>query len=228
MPKISVITVCYNEPEVKRTCDSILGQSSGDYEWLVIDGGSAGKCIETLREFADKMTLFVSEKDNGIYDAMNKGIARARGEYLIFMNAGDVFFHPEILRLIEPYLNGENEIVYGDTQYINEDCSSEIVSCPDSLSKEFFIGNTINHQSAFIRRSLFARFGSYDEKFPIFADVEKWLVYKENGCRFKHLPVIVAGFYRTGVSSRYTESYYAERHRMYEKHFDADFLKKYL
>lgn len=79
-----------------------------------------------------------------------------------------------------------------------------------------FIGNTINHQSAFIRRSLFARFGSYDEKFPIFADVEKWLVYKENGCRFKHLPVIVAGFYRTGVSSRYTESYYAERHRMYE------------
>lgn len=92
MPKISVITVCYNEPEVKRTCDSILGQSSGDYEWLVIDGGSAGKCIETLREFADKMTLFVSEKDNGIYDAMNKGIARARGEYLIFMNAGDVFF----------------------------------------------------------------------------------------------------------------------------------------
>ena len=62
MPKISVITVCYNEPEVKRTCDSILGQSSGDYEWLVIDGGSAGKCIETLREFADKMTLFVSEK----------------------------------------------------------------------------------------------------------------------------------------------------------------------
>lgn len=73
---------------------SILGQSSGDYEWLVIDGGSAGKCIETLREFADKMTLFVSEKDNGIYDAMNKGIARAQGEYLIFMNAGDVFFHP--------------------------------------------------------------------------------------------------------------------------------------
>lgn len=62
MPKISVITVCYNEPEVKRTCDSILGQSSGDYEWLVIDGGSAGKCIETLREFADKMTLFVSER----------------------------------------------------------------------------------------------------------------------------------------------------------------------
>lgn len=109
--------------------------------WL-LTGGSAGKCIETLREFADKMTLFVSEKDNGIYDAMNKGIARARGEYLIFMNAGDVFFHPEILRLIEPYLNGENEVVYGDTQYINEDGSSEIVSCPNSLSKEFFIGNT--------------------------------------------------------------------------------------
>lgn len=154
MPKISVITVCYNEPEVKRTCNSILEQTCKNYEWLVIDGGSAGKCIETLREFADKMTLFVSEKDNGIYDAMNKGIARARGEYLIFMNAGDVFFHPEILRLIEPYLNGENEVVYGDTQYINEDGSSEIVSCPNSLSKEFFIGNTINHQSAFIRRSL--------------------------------------------------------------------------
>ena len=159
MPKISVITVCYNEPEVKRTCDSILGQSSGDYEWLVIDGGSTGQCLETLRAYAGKAACFVSERDNGIYDAMNKGIARARGEYLIFMNAGDVFFHSEILRLVEPYLNGENEVVYGDTQYINEDGSSEIVSCPDSLPKEFFIGNTINHQSAFIRRSLFARFG---------------------------------------------------------------------
>lgn len=140
MPKISVITVCYNEPEVKRTCDSILGQSSGDYEWLVIDGGSTGQCLETLRAYAGKAACFVSERDNGIYDAMNKGIARARGEYLIFMNAGDVFFHSEILRLVEPYLNGENEVVYGDTQYINEDGSSEIVSCPDSFPKEFFIG----------------------------------------------------------------------------------------
>ena len=169
-------------PEVKRTCDSILGQSSGDYEWLVIDGGSTGQCLETLRAYAGKAACFVSERDNGIYDAMNKGIARARGEYLIFMNAGDVFFHSEILRLVEPYLNGENEVVYGDTQYINEDGSSEIVSCPDSLPKEFFIGNTINHQSAFIRRSLFARFGCYDENFPIFADVEKWLVYKDILC----------------------------------------------
>lgn len=228
MPKISVITVCYNEPEVERTCNSILEQTCKNYEWIVIDGGSTGKCIETLRKFADKMTLFVSEKDNGIYDAMNKGIRRAKGEYLVFMNAGDVFFHSEVLQLVEPYLDGRNEIVYGDTQYINKDGSAEIISCPDSLSKEFFIGNTINHQSAFIRRDIFARFGGYDENFPIFADVEKWLVCKENNCCFKHLPVIVAGFYRTGVSSRFTERYYAERRRMYEKHFSADCLKKYL
>lgn len=228
MPKISVITVCYNETDVKRTCDSILKQSSRNYEWLIIDGGSKGQCLETLHSYANKATCFISEKDNGIYDAMNKGIARAKGEYLIFMNAGDVFFHSEVLQLVEPYLNGKNEIVYGDTQYINEDGSSEIISCPDSISKEFFIRNTINHQSAFIKRNLFACFGGYDESFPIFADVEKWLVYKENDCLFKYLPIIIAGFYRTGVSSRYTESYYAEHRRMCEKHFSTDILKQYI
>ena len=91
MPKISVITVCYNEPEVKRTCDSILGQSSGDYEWLVIDGGSAGKCIETLREFADKMTLFVSEKDNGIHD---QGHSKGAGRISYFYECRRRVFSP--------------------------------------------------------------------------------------------------------------------------------------
>lgn len=220
MPKISIITVCYNEDNVGRTCESILNQTCRDYEWIVIDGGSTGKCADILKSYADKMTVFVSEKDSGIYNAMNKGIAQASGEYLIFMNAGDEFFHPEVLALIKPFLNGQNEIVYGDTKHIKSPEEAVIVSYPDELKKKMFINNTINHQSALIRKDLFARFGGYDESFPIFADVEKWLVYLENGCVFKHLPVIIAKFYCDGVSSRFTERYYAERDQMYEKHFD--------
>ena len=218
MPKVSIITVCYNEPDVKRTCESIVNQTDSDYEWLIIDGGSKPECLDILQSYKDKTAYFVSEKDSGIFNAMNKGIAKAQGEYLIFMNAGDEFFHPEVLRLVKPFLDGKSEIIYGDTQYINEDGTIDILSSPEVLNKEYYKEQTINHQSSFIRKDLFKSFGNYDENFPIFADIEKWLVYEENGCLFKHLPVIVAKFYRTGVSSKHTEKYYAERQKMWQKH----------
>ena len=89
---ISIITVCYNiKDEIERTCESIISQTANNYEWIVVDGGSIDGTVDILNKYKDKMSVFISEKDTGIYNAMNKGIKRATGEWCIFMNGGDCF-----------------------------------------------------------------------------------------------------------------------------------------
>ena len=92
MTKISIITVCYNEPNLEKTCESIINQTMQDFEWVVIDGGSNEETQNIWNKYKHRINTFVSEPDNGIYDAYNKGVKLATGDYIIFMNAGDCFY----------------------------------------------------------------------------------------------------------------------------------------
>ena len=92
MPKISIITICYNEDRVEDTCKSVIAQTFKDYEWIFIDGGSNEKYLEIHDKYKSYMSVFISEKDSGIYNAMNKGLSFATGEFVVFMNAGDCFY----------------------------------------------------------------------------------------------------------------------------------------
>ena len=98
--KLSVITICYNEKNIRKTCESIVGQSWQDFEWIVVDGGSTDGTLDVLNEYRDRIDVLISEPDNGIYNAMNKGIARARGEWLNFMNGGDAFCDKTVLEQV--------------------------------------------------------------------------------------------------------------------------------
>lgn len=112
-PLISVVTICYNEPHLEKTCESIVSQTYQNFEWIVIDGGSKQETLDVFENYKTYMTYFVSEKDRGIYHAMNKGLLQARGEYVIFMNAGDYFYSSDILeKVVDSGL--DQDIVYGD------------------------------------------------------------------------------------------------------------------
>lgn len=89
--QLSIVTVCYNEKDIGRTCESIVSQSCQDFEWIVVDGGSTDGSLEVIKHYKERIDILISEPDNGIYDAMNKGIRLAKGKWINFMNGGDTF-----------------------------------------------------------------------------------------------------------------------------------------
>ena len=109
--KLSIITVCLNEKNIERTCKSITSQTFDDFEWIVIDGKSDKKIIDKIKKYKDKISVFVSEHDSGIYDAMNKGILFAKGDYISFMNAGDSFYSKNTMSEIFKNKNYLDDII---------------------------------------------------------------------------------------------------------------------
>jgi glycosyltransferase involved in cell wall biosynthesis len=202
-PKLSIVTVCYNEPNLERTCESIVRQTWQDFEWIVIDGGSNAETLAVFEKYKDRIDTFVSEKDTGIYNAMNKGIRRAKGQWLNFMNAGDMFFYDDALKDVFQNKEYDADVLYGFAGIENRDRphSSQIASYPERLTKMFFGSSCLCHQSTFIRRPLFERFGGYDETYRSAADYEKWLLFLKNGVVFQRVPYIVSCFFLGGMSS---------------------------
>ena len=98
MKKLSIITICYNEPNLEETCKSIVNQTWQDFEWIVVDGGSNEETQKIWDKYKYRIDKFISEPDNGRYNAMNKGIAQAHGEFLNFMNSGDFFYNNLFIR----------------------------------------------------------------------------------------------------------------------------------
>jgi glycosyltransferase involved in cell wall biosynthesis len=202
MPFISIITVNLNNVAgLRQTLESIFSQGYKDVECLVIDGGSNDGSKQLMDQFAYKSIYALSEPDNGIYHAMNKGIAMAKGEWLLFLNSGDLLFNPRVLGDIVPQLDNQG-IVYGDLM-IKEPTKSWIKKYDQPLSFEYFTRDTLPHQGAFIHRKLFNEMGLYDESGILCAD---WQFFLEAVCRYaypaKYLDMLIAIYDYTGLSSR--------------------------
>ncbi len=125
MPLFSIISICFNDLEnLKRTSDSVLNQTSKDYVWLVIDGASKDGTAEWLASVDDEHLRWISEKDSGIFNAMNKGLDQSKGDYLIFMNSGDLFADKDVLRKVKHKIeesDGRVDFLYGDSVDFTED-----------------------------------------------------------------------------------------------------------
>ena len=172
---LSIITITYNNlGGLKRSVESVLRQNYRNWELIVVDGGSTDGTKQWLRETADTRLRYVSEPDNGIYDAQNKGIGMARGEYCFFLNAGDVFCDNYVL---EKMLLGEkSDIVYGnEIEVFYEEGKilkkSRVWGVENPTMVDIYL-SCMKHQATFIKRSLFDRFGVYDESLKICADWE--------------------------------------------------------
>lgn len=205
MKKLSIITICYNEPNLEKTCESIVNQSWQDFEWIVIDGGSNDEALAIFEKYKYRIDKFVSEPDNGIYDACNKGIKLATGEFLNFMNAGDSFYSDKI---IEKFIaiNSKADIIYGDTNAVYESTSvvwkyPKILGNKNLFDIAFWHTNNINTQSTFLRHNLFSKYGLFDTTYKIRGDFDRWLRFYVEGKEFHYLPFIIANYDMSGVSS---------------------------
>ncbi len=195
--KISIITICYNAPNTEQTCRSIINQTFQDFEWIVIDGGSNQETLDIFEKYKSHMDYFVSEKDNGIYNAMNKGIKRASGDYLLFMNAGDSLYDKNVLKkFVSAGLDAD--IIYGH-RYIKE--YDKECTVPDTIDTNFLILDTLPHQGTLIKRDLFEKYGMYDENLKIVSDWKKWVEFIHiHKCSYKHIPFRACYFDVNGAS----------------------------
>lgn len=212
---LSVITVNYNNKEgLINTAKSIVNQTNSCYEWIVIDGGSDDGSFEVIKQYSDRLAYWCSEKDAGVYDAMNKGVGIAKGDFVIFMNSGDMFASEDVVeKFAEQDL--ESDIIYGDVVYVKPEGNQKIVY-PDVLPYDRFPKSTINHQSTFIRRSLAERF-PYDMNYRLAADRKFWVQALYSGAVFAHMNYVVALYDYTGMSSVQSVAVEDECKRIYKE-----------
>ncbi len=201
MTKISIITVNLNNKSgLEKTIESVVNQAYYPYiEYLIIDGNSTDGSIDVIKQYSDKITYWISEKDQGVYDAMNKGIKQSTGDYLLFLNSGDTLANSTVIeKLIQ---SGDNkDIIYGNVNYIF-DTFTQKSDYPQTLTFDYFIFNTLPHPATLIKKEVLEKTGLYDISLPISADWKLFLtaIFKYN-CSYKLVDIIVSDFYMNGMS----------------------------
>jgi len=175
-PLLSVITIVFNNVrDIERTMQSVLSQSYPHIEYLVIDGASTDGTKEVIEGYKDSLACYRSEPDKGIYDAMNKGLALATGDYVLFMNSGDEIYDPETVSAVFASAD-DADIYYGETEMYNENWDSlgqRRHKAPENFSwRSFKYGMSISHQAVYIKRAIT---DPYDLRYKYSADID-WII----------------------------------------------------
>lgn len=226
MKKFSIITINFNNKEgLRKTLDSVVCQTFTDYELIVIDGGSTDGGAALLEEYGKYITFGVSEPDKGVYNAQNKGVQHASGEYCIFMNSGDLFYDSHVLENVSAELKNGIDIAVGDTYFYKDESENRYAYAPEYITLwRVYIG--INHQSAFIKRQLLLE-NPYDETLKICADWKFWLQeLVKNERSYQHLNLIVAQYDLNGVSYN-EDTRLAEEHKVMQQLFPQPIVREY-
>lgn len=173
MTKLSIITINYNNASgLLKTIESVINQTNKNFEYIIIDGASTDNSLEIIKNNSSFITKFISENDDGVYNALNKGIKNATGKYLIFMNSGDVFFDETVT---ETFLNAtisSKDIYYGDAFYYTTEGYNRLEKNPENLDFWYLKTFGINHQATFFNKNLFNIIGFYNENYKICSDWE--------------------------------------------------------
>jgi glycosyltransferase involved in cell wall biosynthesis len=220
--KLSIITVNYNNASgLERTIQSVISQTFQDYEFIIIDGGSADNSLDVINKYEQQIDHWVSEHDGGIYQGMNKGLIQAKGDYINFMNSGDCFHASNVLDRIFS-LDTSADIITGS--HIG---SPHPNVGPQGVTMYSLITGAIDHQASFIRREVALRH-PYDEKYKIVSD---WKFFIQalvfDNCSFFYTDTIVVDVDMTGISNTNITLDHQERESVLKELFPERILKDY-
>lgn len=213
-PKISIITVCLNAVNtVENSIKSVITQKYSNIEYIFIDGKSNDGSLDIINKYQKFFSYFVSERDNGIYDAMNKGIARATGDFIYFLGADDIL-KDNIIKEVTPYLNSNfNCVHYGQVLLVP---SYKLFG--GRFNKWRLIHQNIAHQSIFYPANVFLE-KKYNEKYKIVADWDFNLYLMSKKIKFKYNGLIIASFNTHGISKHGDNSFQKERRKIIKEYF---------
>ncbi len=197
-PFLSIITINYNNVEgLKKTISSVVSQTFSDFEFIVIDGDSIDGSAEVVERNKDNFRYCVSEKDTGVYNAMNKGIKASKGDYLLFLNSGDIFTSETAIADFTAHPKFKGDIIYGDYKF---EKGEKIY--PDHLTPFFFMKTSLPHQSTIFKRKVFEEMGCYDERYNIVADRAFYLsCFLSGKFHFQHIKYLLTIFDLKGLSN---------------------------
>lgn len=221
-PLFTIVTVCYNaEKTIERTIKSVLAQSYPHIEYLIIDGESKDNTLNIIQQYQSQIARIVSEPDKGLYDAMNKAIDMATGDYIVFLNAGDKLHTPETIEDMVETINGNvlPGVLYGDTDIVDNDglfIRKRRLSPPGCLSwKSFKNGMLVCHQSFYVRRDLVEH---YNTQYRFSADFD-WCIRVMKNADKKNLPLhntflVLTDYLSEGMTTRNHKASLKERFRI--------------
>jgi glycosyltransferase involved in cell wall biosynthesis len=220
LPKLSVITIVYNNvKDIERTMLSILNQSYSNIEYIVIDGASNDGTLDVIKKYEDRIAKLISEKDKGIYDAMNKGLALATGDYVLFMNSGDEIYEPETVANI--FATAPNaDIYYGETEMYDENWKSlgrRRHQAPEHFTWESFkYGMNISHQAIYIKRSLTE---PYNLQYKYSADIDWIIKIAKKASSIVNTHLYVAKYLVGGMSKKKHRESLKERFQIFSHYY---------
>lgn len=223
LPFLSIITVTFNaENFLQPTIESVASQSEGDYEHILIDGNSEDNTLNIAKRHSEHFACILSEPDNGVYDAMNKGVKLAKGKYVLFLNAGDELASPQTIADLKN-LDGA-DIIYGETIILNPTrkplgTRSELTSrkLPKTLSKKSFLnGQAVSHQSFIAKRDLCP---SYDLKYSCSADIDWQIKVLSRASVIRKTEAPISKYLQGGISDTQLKKCWMERFKILLEHF---------
>lgn len=220
-PLISIITVSYNSVKtIEQTILSVVHQTYNNIEYIIIDGGSQDGTLEIIEKYQDKISFWISEPDKGVYDAMNKGISYAKGDYIGIINSDD-WYELDAIEKIVSIIKEDYIVIYGDMMY--EKSKSELVKPSKDLSlleKQMIIC----HPSVFVKSEAYKKYGNFDITYKISADWDMMLRLYEKECLFYYCDDLISHFRTNGISSNFNMRQIKERTKIRKSHGNFSIL----
>ncbi|MCL2792955.1 MAG: glycosyltransferase [Spirochaetaceae bacterium] len=214
--KLSIITINRNNSHgLKKTCLSVAAQTFKEFEWIIIDGASKDNSVDIIKQHSNNLSYWISEPDSGAYNAMNKGIRKATGDYLLFLNSGDYLLYPWTLQEVidEIKISKEADVYFCDAVL----STYQLLKYPLDIDFNFFKKAMINHQNCLIKRELF-KDRLYDENYRISADWYFFLKESfDNNIIFHHIKTNIAIYDMNGISINNKKEARAERKSIFKK-----------
>jgi len=227
--KFTIVTVCYNSGNtLDRTIQSVLRQSYTDFEYIIIDGNSTDNTTEIVGKYVDHNAIkFISEKDNGPYDAMNKGITVSTGDVISFLNSDDYYLHEKVLEMVYHKIKAvpDGDFFYGDLLVVDNNAPAPYIKRHASIDRHYMCTNALAHPSMFHKKDCFAKNGFFNLEYSIVADYEWTLkaMYK-SGLKGVYFDVVTTVFSAGGLSTNdvYHTKHLTEREKVIEEFFSKE------